>query len=179
MSWKMDVMSPDSFLLIKKKGIFDLNKLFADIYRWMVDHKYEFHEEDHKTRVPTPLGQEVEIKTHGWRNEDDFTRWWQYVTIYYWDAIEVEAMVNGHKKIMTKCRIKILMRPQFEFDFQNKWEANKMFRGMRKFWVQNLMKKKIDIEGDKLEYESFDLHELIKHDLDMLQAGNQFAHFWK
>lgn len=175
---KLNLMSPDEFLLIKKKGIFDLDNLFFEMNKWFIDHKYEVHVEDHKVKYPTPLGAEVEMKIEAWRNEDDFSRWVHFVQILYWDAIEVEAIVDGHKKTLTKCRIKILMRPFFEFDYQHKWESD-FYKLAMDFFLDKVIKKKIDVEGDKFEYEAFDLHDVIKRNLDMTNAGNQFAHYWK
>jgi hypothetical protein len=178
MGLKLNPMSPDEFLLIKKKGIFDLDKLFTEMHAWYIDHKYELHIEDHKVRYPTPLGAEVEVKLWAWRNEDDFTRWEHNIQILYWDAMEVEAIIDGHKKILTKCRIKIKILVNFEFDYQEKWNTP-LFKKMLDFYLDKIVRKKIDVEGDKFEYETFDLHELIKRDLEITNAGNQFAHFWK
>jgi hypothetical protein len=179
MSVKVCILGSDEKMYMKKKGIFDFEKLYTDVHNWFVNKRYEFHEEDHKTKVPSPVGAEEEIKMKCWRKEDEFVKWWIIVHFQVWDKTDVEVMVNGEKKKMVRCRFKATIRPEFEFDYMNKWEESPFLRGLRKFYIKQVIKKRMDVEGDKFEYEFHEIQDLIKQDLEMSASGNQFAHFWK
>ncbi|MDB4303476.1 hypothetical protein N9934_01615 [Desulfosarcina sp.] len=180
MSEKTNLLDPhDDYMYLKKKGIIDLQKLFADIKKWYQNHGYEFIESDYKIKTPSPIGTEEEAHMNGWRNEDDFNRWWIYLQINMWDSTPVDVMKDGKVVRMYKCRVKIRFKVQFEFDYENQFEKSKLMLGLRKWYMQNIIKRRVQIEGDKFEYEFHDLHDLIKRDLDMEATGDQYAHYWK
>ncbi len=179
MSFKSNILGSDDRMYIKKRGIIDLDKMYNDIRQWFLNKRYEFHEEDHKSKVPSPTGSEEEINFKCWRKEDEFTKWWIKMNWDMWDKTEVVVNVNGKPKKMVRCRFKAWIVPEFEFDFENKWEKSSFLRGLRKFYVKQVIKKRVDVEGDKFEYEFHELQDLIKRDLGISSSGSQFAHFWK
>jgi len=54
----------------------------------------------------------------------------------------------------------------------------KIFEALSHYYEMYVYKKKIDMYGDKLEYEAHNLHELFKQRLNMTAGGNQFADMW-
>ena len=180
MSQTINILSPhDDDMYLKKKGVVDLQKFYADIKKWFEDHNFEFEETDHKIKTPSPLGTEEEIKINGWRNEHDFSKWWLKIEISIWDSMPVDVIKDGKPKRMYRCRIKVKMRPTFEVDYENRFEKSKFMRKMRDFYVGKILGEKIKIEGDKFEYEFHELHDLMKRDLDIDASGDQFEHMWK
>ncbi|MGM5485400.1 MAG: hypothetical protein ACQEP1_06030 [Nanobdellota archaeon] len=169
----------DEYVIIKNKGVADIKQLYADIRRWFRNHDYEFHEKDQKSKIPSPMGAEEELKMFGKRKEDDFIQFEIKLEIHTWDVIPVEVMKNGKKVEMSKCRAKIVMWPLLHFDYEDKFEKSFFFEGLRKWYINNIIKRRFQIQGDKLEYEFFELHDLLKRDLGMLASGDQFDLKWK
>ena len=179
-SIKANILGPhDDFMFIKKKGIIDLEQLYADVFQWFKNRKFETHDKDHKTKALKPTGREEEIVISGFRNEDDFIRWWITVRFDIWDSIPVEVLKNGKQQTMYRCRLRVQIAPQMEFDYETKWDKNVLMRGLRQFYKDTIIKRKYQTEGDKFEYEVANLQDLIKRTIGVEAHGNQFAHNWK
>lgn len=181
MSKKLNTMygPHDDYGYIKKKGIIDLQQLYADIWKWYTLHGYEVFETDHKAKTPSPMGTEEEFHISGYRNEDDFTRWWLNIIIVIWDAIPIQVKKKGKFITMYKCRLRVRFEPIFELDYEDKFEKTSLLRGIRNFYVNTIVRRKIQTEGDKFEYEFHELHDLIKRGLDIDAHGDQYDHYWK
>lgn len=165
----------DQYLNIKKKGVVDLQQLYADVKKWFYNRGYEFHETDHKAKTPTPIGSEQEIVVKGHKDEEEFYRWRIKMEIYIWDATPVYVMKNGQKTQMYKCRLKIWIEPTIEIDYMNKFESTDFLQRLRDWYISNIARRRFEVQmGDKLEYETFGLHDMIKRDLDMYASGDQF-----
>lgn len=180
MSNKINMLDPhDDYMYVKKKGIIDLQQLFADIRKWYVSHQYELHEEDHKIKTPSPIGTEEELFYHAFRNEDDYTRWWINIRLNIWDSAPVEVMKGANKETLYRCRIKVRFQVQLELDYENKLENSAFLQGLRDFYYRSIIRRKVNVEGDKFEYEFHDIQDMIKRDLGIDASGDQYAHFWK
>lgn len=169
----------DDYMYIKKKGIIDLEQLYADIWRWFEQHAYEIHETDFKAKTPTPIGSEEEIHLAGFRKEDDFQKWWIRLLITIWDSVPVEVIKNGKPKKMHKCRLRVKFDCYMELDYEKKFDKSKILLSLRDFYINTIIRRKIQTEGDKFEYEFHELHDLIKKNLEMDMQGDQYAHYWK
>ena len=177
MSIKDSILGPhDDYMMIKMKGIIDLEKLYADTVAWFKAHNYETWDLDHKTKALGATGREEEIVISGFRNEDEFIRWWLTVRFDIWDSVPVEVLKDGKQISMYRCRIRIRFDPQMEFDYENKWEKNAFLRGLRNFYMTTIIKRKYQAEGDKFENELAELQDLVKRTVGMDSHGNQFAH---
>ena len=174
------ILSPhDDFIFIKMKGVIDLEQLYADVFQWFRNHGYETHDKDHKTKALATTGREEEIVISGFRNEDDFIRWWITVNFDIWDSIPVEVLKNGVQVTMYRCRLRVKLDPEMEFDYEKKWDKNAFMRGLRQFYKDTIIKRKYQTEGDKFEYEVAELQDLIKRTIGFDSHGNQYAHNWK
>jgi hypothetical protein len=180
MSIKDSILGPhDDYFIIKMKGIIDLQQLYADVMQWYKNHGYETWDLDHKTKAMPPTGREEEIVITGYKNEDDYSRWWMYVRFDIWDSIPVEVLKDGKQVTMYRCRLRVKFNPEFEFDYENKFESTALLRGLRSFYWSAIIKRKYQSEGDKFEYELAELQDLIKRTIGMYSHGNQYANFWK
>lgn len=169
----------DDLIIIKKKGIVDVEQLYADMKKWFDDKGYEFMESDIKVKTNVPTGAEEEIHCNAWRNENDILRWWYKIKMLIWDSTPVEVVRNGQTVQARKCRIRIEMDAQFEFDYNATWERTPLHRALFAFYRDTVIGRLYKVWGDKMEYEYHELHDLIKRDLDMYASGDQYAHFWK
>jgi hypothetical protein len=179
-SVKDSIMGPhDDYAYIKMKGIIDLEQLYADVIQWFKSHAYETWDYDHKVKALIPTGREEEIVIIGYRNEDDYVRWWISLRFDIWDSIPVEVIKDGKQVTMYRCRLRIKFDPQMEYDYEKKWDKTALTRGLRQFFFSTIIKRRYQSEGDKFEYEFAELQDLIKRTIGLYSHGDQYAHYWK
>lgn len=177
MSVTDNVWAPDQELIIKYRGLIDVDGLYKVMYNWFDARKLEWHEPTFKDKHPIQ-GDEQEIKIHAYRNDSEFLRVVYDIYIHTWDLVPVTIVKDGKKKIMEKGRLKITIGVAFEYDYENKWEETKFHKTLRDFFIKYVMVRKIQVYGDKIEYEAHNLQETIKQWLEMQAKGNQFADMW-
>jgi hypothetical protein len=179
-SIKDSILGPhDDFIYMKMRGIIDLEQLYADVVQWFKNHSYETWDLDHKTKALHPTGREGEIVISGFRNEDDYSRWWINLRFDIWDSIPVEVIKEGKQVTMYRCRLRVRIDPVFEFDYERRWDKNAFTRALRQFYWDAIIKRRYQSEGDKFEYEVAEVQDLIKRTVGMHSHGDQFASFWK
>jgi hypothetical protein len=174
MSVSSSIWSPDQELIIKYRGLIDVDGLYRVIYNWFDARKLEWHEPNIKDKHPMQ-GDEQEIKIRAYRNDTEFMRVVYDIYIHTWDLTPVHVVKDGVKKTLEKGRLKVTMNVSFEFDYENRWESSRFHKSLRDFYIQNIMLRKILAYGDKIEYEAHNLHETMKQWLEMQAKGNQFA----
>lgn len=177
MSVTMNIWKPDRELVIKYKGIFDMEGLYKTIYNWLKARKFEWHEPVLKDKHPQ-TGYEQEIKIRAFRNDTEFARVWINFYIHTNDLTEVDVIKEGKKVKLMKGRLLVTITALFEFDYEEKWEGSKFQEALRDFLLNYIFNRKYQVYGDKIEYECHNLQELIKQYLDMQAKGNQFADVW-
>lgn len=170
------VLSPQKYLFIKFKGVFDFEKVYNETAKWFKTRSFEFHEYQLKERDPT-IG-ETEFFWQGWRDDTEWMRIWIDVYARMWDQTPVEVMQEGVKKTLLRARIRFVFDAWIETDYENRFETSKIFHSLRDYYDKVVYKKRIELYGDKIEYEVHELHELVKKTLGMEAAGDQFADMW-
>lgn len=177
MSIRDNLFAPDRELLVKYRGVFDPEGLYKTMYNWFKSRKFEWHEKMYKDKHPV-MGDEQEINIEAFRNDTEFIRVWINIYMHTYDLEKVEVIKDGKKKILEKGRVLITIGAEFEFDYENNWENSKFQEALRTFLIKYLLLRKIQVYGDKIEYEVHNLQEVIKKYLDMQAKGNQFADMW-
>lgn len=170
---RIAVLSPENYLFVKYKGIFDFDQLYKNTVKWFKKRSFEFHEYQLKERDPV-IG-ETEYFWNGWRNDTEYIRVWVDVYLRMWDQSPVEVVKDGVKKKLLRARIRVNLEAWMETDYEKKFDQSQFFRTIRNFYETVIAKKKLDIYGDKVEYEVHDLAEHFKRQFNMMQTGNQFA----
>jgi hypothetical protein len=161
---------------IRYQGLFDMEGLYQAAVDWCKSHRYWFHEETYKHKVPSPLGAEQEI---WWRMEAKVTEFFKFyinIILHMWEMTEVEVVKDGKKKILTSARLQITMKGVVEADWQGKFKGTK-FKELLKTILKNYIWKKefTTVYGDMLYYRMWNLHTLMKKYLDMQTAWNEYA----
>jgi len=174
MSISDNIWAPDDQLMIRYKGILDLDGLYRVIYNWFDARKFEWHEPNYKDKHPTSGG-EQEIKIFAFRNDTDFIRINYNLYIHAYELEPITVTKEEKKKHLEKGRFLITIQASFEYDYENRWEDTKFHAALRDFYIKNILLRKILTYGDKMEYEAHNLQETIKQWLDMQGKGNQFA----
>lgn len=173
---KIMVLRPEKYLFVKYKGIFDFDHLYRQTAKWFKKRSFEFHEYQLKERDPI-IG-ETEYFWNGWRNDSEYLRVWIDVYMRMWDQSPVEVIRDGVKKNLLRARIRFNLEAWMETDYEHKFDVSPFYRTIRHFYESIIAKKKLEMYGDKVEYEVHDLAEMFKRELGMMQTGNQFEDVW-
>tara|TARA_Y100000310_G_C20647718_1_gene797570 strand:- start:557 stop:1102 length:546 start_codon:yes stop_codon:yes gene_type:complete len=163
---------------LRYQGLFDFQKIYEIIKDWCEDHDYEFMEQTTKHKVPSALGAE---KEYTWYAEREVTRYIRYhieIWIHAFDVTEVEVESKGKKKALTNGRIEYWFQKCYvEYDWQDIFGKKK---GKFVQWLGGLYDKyvmKRDLEGiyvDGLVYTLYDLHALMKKELDSQAKAHEY-----
>jgi hypothetical protein len=159
---------------IKFKGIFDFDKLFNEIYTWLDHRHYEINENKFKHKIPNAKGKENEIGWAADRKITHYIRYWINVEYKLWDFKDVEIVEDGQKKKMSYAKIRIFLSGKVEID-QNKQFKTDFEKKLHDFFTTFIYKEDLTlIHADKLDYEIYKLHSLIKRTLGMTIDANAF-----
>ena len=165
--------------VIKYRGIFDFEGLLKLIYDWMIHQDYEVHETKYKHKIPDPRGAEQELTLRGWRNVNDYVKFWLDIDIHTYDQKDVDVIKEGVKRQMVQAKIKILFNPEVELDYTNRFGGSAFLRVLQDFYHKYVIRE--DIQNyweDELYYRTYKLHRLIKEFLDMETKTNASEGRW-
>ena len=171
------IWSPDQEVIVKYKGIFDMEGLVKVVYNWFESRKMQWHQPVFKDKS-RPTGKEEEMKIVAFRNDTEYYRVRYELFFRTWDLMRVEVIQNGQKRFMEKGRMKCTIRLYFELDYQNRWSGSRFQHALQNFFDKYIVLRKLQVIGDKLEYEAMGLQEVMKQYLNMSGRGNQFADMW-
>ncbi len=177
MSESVNIWEPDEQLMLRYRGIMDLDGFYRVLYNWFDARKFEWHEPNFKDKHPVSGGEE-EIKIMAYRNDTEFMRVVYDIYIHSYEIEPISIVREGRKKYLEKGRFLITITVSFEFDYENRWEGSKFQTSLRDFYIKNILLRKILTYGDKIEYEAHNLQETLKQWLDMQAKGNQFSDMW-
>jgi len=161
---------------IRYQGLFDFEGLYQAAVAWAKTHRYWFHEDTYKHKVPTPYGAEQEM---WWKMEAKVTEFYKYyinVRIHLWEMTEVEVVKEGKKKTLTNARLQIDISGAVEADWQKKFEGSRFKKMLKNILLNYIWKKEFtSVYGDMLYYRMWNFHALLKKYLDMQTAWNEYA----
>ena len=161
---------------IRYQGIFDFDGLYQAAVDWCKTHRYWFHEETYKHKVPLPSGAEQEI---WWRMDakiSEFFKFYINIKVHIWEMTEVEVIKEGKKRVLTSGRLQIDMNGVVEADWQHRMEGTKFKKLMKTLLTDYIWKKEFTtVYGDMVYYRMWNLHALFKKYLDMQTAWDEYA----
>ena len=177
MSVKFNILGPqDDSSQLNYKGIFDIDTIYRMLREFFESRGFEYHEYNYKSKEPA-VG-ELELYWQAWRNDSEFLRVWFNVYVHFENMEPVEVIKDGVKKRMVRGRLRMRFYPFFELDYEERFEKSKFLETIRDFYIDNIVKKKIQVYGDKEEYEFFKFIEKFKKELGMGLKGDQFHDMW-
>ncbi|NOZ80195.1 MAG: hypothetical protein GXP63_00860 [DPANN group archaeon] len=177
MGIKLNILSPDEKLLLKYKGIFDLDEMLEMAQEWYHQRGFHFHEHKFKAQ-DLQQGGEAYFYWTGFRNDTEFLRVWVHLYFHFWDLEQVDVVKDKKKKTMMRGRMKVQFQGFIEIDYKNKYETSKFMETLREFYWKTIYLKRIQVYGDKIEYELHGFHEKFKQLLSMHNKGDQFQDMW-
>ena len=161
---------------IRYRGLFDWGGLYYAIGDWFKRYNYYLHEETYKHKVPSPRGAEQELHWYADIEMNEFIKFRIYVDFHLWDMTELEVVKNGKKKLLTNARIEISIHGRITWDWQGRFERNKLTRVLQGLWVKHIFRREVtSLWGDMLYYRMWNLHSYIKKKLDMQTQYHAYA----
>jgi len=162
-------------LSVRYQGLFDFEGLYQIAVDWAKTHRYWFHEDTYKHKVPSPYGAEQEM---WWWMEAKVTEFWKYhidIKIHLWEMTEVEVVKDGKKKTLTNARIQVDIKAKVIADWQKKFKGTRFRDVLKRILTSYVWKKDlVSIYLNLLMYRTYNLHTLFKKYLDMQTAWNEY-----
>lgn len=166
-------------MIIRHKGVFNLEELFKVMRRWFMDQGYEWHEKVVKHKVPSPAGAEDQYFWHNWKYVTEYAKFTIDLYMHIWDNKEVEVVRDGKKQTLNQCAIFFEITPDLSLDYQGRFEKNKFLLRLREWFHEYVWKNEIE-DGweDEAYYRAYKFHRVIKEYLDFESAHNAEEATW-
>ncbi|MBI4439280.1 hypothetical protein HY640_05075 [Candidatus Woesearchaeota archaeon] len=162
------------FAIIKFKGIFDFQRLYKVMVRWLKKRNFEFHEPLYRFKPP-----ELILR---WRAERKKTAFVKDIIVMDLDIRgfeDVETIVGGVRKKLNKGRLSIRLNFGLETGYEDitgtkKWNGS-FERMLKKFLHRFVIKRDFELlHLDALMYETWKFQRIIKDYLNMECHGNLY-----
>jgi len=163
-------------LIIRYKGVLDLDGLYRIIVQWLKARRFWFHESTYKHKVPSPFGAEEEITFRAERKCNNYYKDDIVVYFHIWDQQDVEVIKEGKKQKLIKAKVEIRIQGTLGLDYQGRFEKTAFAQKLRNFMHKYIIKETIEnIWADELYYRTLKLQALIKDYIDMQTKSHEYA----
>lgn len=160
---------------IRYQGLFDFEGLYQAAVDWCKAHRYHFHEDSYKHKVPSPLGAEQEMLWTMYANVTEFFRFDITINVHTWEMTEVEVIKDGKKKILTNARLEIKMKGKVTADWQGRFKEGALRKMMKTLLTDYIWRREFtSVYADTLYYRLINLNTIFKKYLDMQTAWNEY-----
>jgi len=157
--------------IIRYRGIFDFDGLYKFVVKWIKDHDFDFYETKVLDKPPYRI-----YKMMGRKKISFYCMFQLLPEIWLWDAKPVEVIREGHKKILTEARMKIVINGGYITDYDGDFEKGgeglkkiESFLNGKILYHENLLKY-----FDYMDYFLYDFMTDIKKYLEMETATNAY-----
>jgi len=150
---------PSKGIVIRYKGIIDIDSLYKDVKSWFKKNDYDYFEKEN-TEKNKPQGNTLIIKMRAERKVDDYVRF--DIGVDFDEILRVKKVNKGYSG-----DARIIIRAEMIFDYYNNWKTIPFL-----FYIYNnlIIKKKIyTFYFPKIYNEMMDLNSLIKKDLGLIR----------
>ncbi|MGV8161961.1 MAG: hypothetical protein ACP5N2_01345 [Candidatus Nanoarchaeia archaeon] len=172
MAFKEDIYEKE--IEIRYKGIYDLDGIYKVIRGWLDARRFDYMEKVHKDKATNPWGNEVEWEMTPMRKVDGFIAYNIFIRTKFYDVKEFEAVVHGHKRMVTDGRFWIEITGNVEFDYTNRFKTE-FSKKLITFLVKRVFWKYYRIHHvERLYWDLYDLHNEIKTFMKMETAFNAY-----
>jgi hypothetical protein len=169
------VIVPFRKLIIRYKGIFDMEGLYRLIVQWLKSRRYWVQESTYKHKVPSPLGAEEEIGFKGNRKVDDYYMYDVIINFHLWNMQEVDVIRDGKKVKLTRARMEVVLTGTMTLDYQGRFEKSPFYKKLRDFYHKYIIKDQLEfLYYDTFYYRLIKLQALVKDYLDMQAKSHEY-----
>lgn len=156
--------------IIRYRGIFDFDGLYKFIVKWIKDHDFDFYEKEILDKPPYKI-----YKMEGRKKVNFFVMHLLLPEIWLWEAKPVEVIRNGHKKVLTKARMKIVINAGYILDYDGDFERSPGLKKLEKFLNSKILYHEHFLKVfDYLDYFLYGFMTDIKKYLEMETASNAY-----
>ncbi len=163
-------------VIVRYTGVFDFEGLYRMMHAWLINKRFEFHENRYKDKVFTPFGNELEIEWYAEKKVTEYIKEYIDIKFHLWDFSEVEVIKDGKKIKMTKSRMEIKLDAKLEMDYTKKFSGKGAFaKKLGEFYQNKVIYWEWRIKySDALTYNMYDLHHKIKKYLELYSGTNAY-----
>ena len=150
---------PTKGIIIRYKGVFNIDSLYKNIKSWFGSHDYDYYEKD-MTEKNKPQGNTLQMKFTAEREVDDYVKF--EIGVEFNEILRVKKLDKGHSG-----DARIIVRAKMILDHQNNWKNIPFL-----FYLYNniILKKKIlNYYWPKIYDEMMELTSLIKSELGLIK----------
>lgn len=156
---KSQKIHPSNGIIIKYKGVIDVDSLYKDVKSWFGRNSYNYYEKESIEKTKSQ-GNSVIIKMFGIKDVDDYVEF--RIDVLFDEILRVKKIDEGY---MGDARI--IIRAEMTFDYKNNWKSYPFL-----FHIYNnyILKKKINVYyWSKIYEDMMDVNSLIKSKLGLIE----------
>jgi len=112
---KVYKIHPSKGMIIKYKGVIDIDSLYKSVKSWFKDYKYDYFEKEN-TEKNKPQGNTLLIKMRGEREIDDYAQF--KVEVDFNEILRVKKVDKGYTG-----EARIIIRSNIIFDYKDNWKS--------------------------------------------------------
>lgn len=156
---KTEKIHPQNGMVIRYKGIIDIDSLYKSAKSWFGNNSYDYFEKENTEKLK-PQGNTVIIKMYGTRKIDDYVQF--KVEIVFDEILRLKKTERGYTG-----EARIVIKAEMTLDYENKWKS---FPFLFYLYNNHILKKKIkNYYWPKIYDEMMDLNSLIKSKLGLIE----------
>ncbi len=150
-------------------GVFDYKGLYRMIRQFLDHHKFTFYEKLYKDKGAA--SSDVDLEWWAEREVTPYVKWYFNFEWKIFDFSWIDVVKNGKKIKMAKARLRIIMQPSIEFDWQDIFEKNWFTKWLGKIYKEVIFERILNIKyAGQLEDLGWELSDKIKKFLHMETA---------
>lgn len=158
---------------IRHKGLYDFEGIYRAIRAWFRQREYDYNEGRYKDKT-SDFGNEVELKMNGEIKITDFVQYNVDIEAKFFGVKEFETDFKGEKRKVNNGQFFIVLTGKVTYDYKKRFKSE-ISKAFLKFLIGTLLKNYYDVKYvDRLYYDVYDLHTLIKTKAFMETATNAY-----
>jgi len=155
-------VTPGPGLQIRKRGVFDLDKLYQEMTNWFGKNKYDFNEDIHSDKKGDK-GKEIIIVLSGEKKVTDYIKCNIKVNFFLKNINKVSKASDN----LEKGSVKITLIAKLVLDYNKKWNKSSFSSFLFKIYNNYIIKKEIGKYKNKLYKEILNLQDVAKEILEL------------
>jgi hypothetical protein len=152
-------VNPSNGIVIKYKGVIDIDNIYKNIKSWFNSNNYDFFEKEN-TEKNKPQGNTLILKMVGEREVDDYVKFIVEVDID--EMLRIKKVNKGYSG-----EARIILRARIIIDYKDNWKAVSFLFNLYNNII--LKKKFYNFYWPKIYDEMMGLNHLIKSDLGLIR----------
>lgn len=143
---------------VRYYGVFDLDRLYSELCKWIKTHEYDFYEPKHSDK-DKPRGKELKYTLEGEREVDDYFKYYLKMYLFGQDLTPVsDNLVKGV--------VKVNFTGYVELDWKKKWGHSSFTNFLFKVYNNYIIKHSVERQRDLLFEDLVEFQDVAKNVLE-------------